>query len=480
MRSSRLFWKLFLTFAGLNVVAAVCFALVLHWQFVGGLQPASPNEIWGLAATIGLVVLALSYLLVARITRPVSKLTAAAEAIAAGEFERRIYVNSQDELGVLAAAINRMNEDMNRRLQQLQASSGRFATVLGSMLEGVIAVDEQRRVLFANVAAGKMLDFAPDEAVGRGLLETARNQPLDQAAADALAGQPPRQLEIDFGKDGQNVLRISGARLPGDPCPGVVLVLHDLTEMRRLELLRHEFVANVSHELKTPLSSIKAYAETLRNGALDDPANNTRFVERIEEQAERLHQLILDILSLARIEAGQQFFDIAEVAVAPVVAACISDHAPTAAAKQIELTQSASNEIDCVRADAEGLRQILDNLVDNAVNYTPDGGQVTVAWRRQGENCVLEVSDTGIGIDEANQRRLFERFFRVDKARSRELGGTGLGLSIVKHLAQSFGGEVSVTSQPGEGSTFTVVLQLVSGANNSAAEIGGKTSSASK
>ncbi len=416
--------------------------------------------IWGITAAVSLVVLALAYIVVARITKPVAKLTAAAEASTRGDYDHRVHISDRDELGLLADAFNRMNQEMSRRLHDTQASSGRLATVLGSMADGVIAVDHQKRVLFANRAAGRLLEFNPEDASQRLLLEMIRNHAIDEAVTDSLAGREPRQTELRIGQKQARVLGISCARLPGEPSPGVVVVLHDLTDLRRLESLRHEFVANVSHELKTPLSSIKAYAETLRGGAIYDAANNMKFVQRIEEQADRLHQLILDVLSLARIESGQQVFEIAVIEIAPIAAECRTDHQATADAKQIALSLDAPDEPLRVRADAEGVRQILDNLIDNALKYTPEGGQVRIAWRGQDGKCVLEVEDSGIGIAPEDQARLFERFFRADKARSRELGGTGLGLSIVKHLAQSFGGSVRVESELGKGSKFSVELPL--------------------
>jgi two-component system phosphate regulon sensor histidine kinase PhoR len=235
-----------------------------------------------------------------------------------------------------------------------------------------------------------------------------------------------------------------------------------MTELRRLESLRQEFVTNVSHELKTPLSSIKAYAETLREGAINDPQHNLEFVQRIEDQADRLHELILDLISLARIESGQQTYEVADVDVASVVNACLEHHRPSAESQQLSLEAEPTTDSVVVPADEEALRQILDNLVNNAIKYTPPGGRVRVGWRVDGRSALIEVSDTGIGVSPQDQPRLFERFFRVDKARSRELGGTGLGLSIVKHLAHFFGGSVGVRSTPGKGSLFWVRLPLTS------------------
>jgi two-component system phosphate regulon sensor histidine kinase PhoR len=224
--------------------------------------------------------------------------------------------------------------------------------------------------------------------------------------------------------------------------------------------LRQDFVANVSHELKTPLSSIKAYAETLSAGAIEDKEHRLAFVKQIELQAERLHQLILDLLSLARIESGKQTFDIEPMSLAKVVQESLAYYRESAAAKDIVFDIEPDDATVQVRADEEGVYQILNNLVDNAIKYTPDQGRVTVRWLVEDSMAVVQVQDTGIGISPEDLPRVFERFFRVDKARSRELGGTGLGLSIVKHLTHSFGGTVGVESRPGVGSTFTVKLPL--------------------
>jgi two-component system phosphate regulon sensor histidine kinase PhoR len=235
-------------------------------------------------------------------------------------------------------------------------------------------------------------------------------------------------------------------------------VLYDITELRRLENMRREFVTNVSHELKTPLSSIKAYAETLRLGALHDAEHNLLFVERIEEQAERLHQLILDLLHLARVESGKEAFEIRDVSVTEVVQQRADDYRERAAAKGLDFHLELPAAPATARADRTGLATILDNLVSNAIQYTPEGGSVRVRVQEETGWIELAVEDTGLGIAARDQQRIFERFYRVDKARSRELGGTGLGLAIVKHLAQAFNGQVGLVSELGTGSTFWVRL----------------------
>jgi two-component system phosphate regulon sensor histidine kinase PhoR len=345
-------------------------------------------------------------------------------------------------------------------MKTLGQSHERHATVLGGMIEGVIAVDSRQRIVLANRAAGRLFDFRPAAAEGRPLLEIVRNHALDQAVSAALANGQPQRLETRREGSEKLTTDIHVTPLPGNPCPGVVLVMHDTTELRRLESLRRDFIANVSHELKTPLSSIKACAETLRNGALADPDAAQRFLARIEEQSDRLHVLILDMLSLARIESGQQTFDIGPIHIANAVGAGVETHRQAAEAKKIQLLVEPGLPNCSVQAEREGFEQILDNLLDNAIKYTPEGGTITLRWRVEEGSASIEVQDTGIGIDEENRKRVFERFYRVDKARSRELGGTGLGLAIVKHLVQSFGGVIRVESEPGRGSTFIVQLPI--------------------
>ena len=415
---------------------------------------------YSIGPTLAVVVLVLTYFVVARIIGPVAVLTKAVQAIETGDFECQVTIEQEDEFGALGLAFNRMNRELKSRIDQLRKNGERLATVLGSMAEGVIAVDDRQRILFANDAARNMLGMPAQNLSGRPVWEVVRNRTFGRAVDEAFEEADPVKHEFEFAPT-HRMLAIHAKPLPGDPRPGVVLVLHDVTELRRLERLRQEFVANVSHELKTPLSSIKAYTETLLNGALQDSTHNVLFLKRIEEQSERLHTLILDMLHLSHIETGREVFEIVPVSVTEVAHACISGHLGQAENKHIELILEPPLVPLQVRADEEGMRTILDNLVNNAIKYTPEHGKVSVRWYSEADVVHLEVSDTGIGIAPQDQARVFERFYRVDKARSRELGGTGLGLSIVKHLTHSFGGSVSVDSEVGQGAVFTVTLPRV-------------------
>lgn len=415
------------------------------------------RRMWAFAFGIALLSAFITYVLAGRIVRPLTELTSVAMAIAGGDYDQSITVHGRDEVGDLARAFSRMGKELAGQVAQLEDQNQRMATVLGGMVEGVLAVDGDRKILVANEACATLLNVDLDRAVSRPLLEVVRNADIDAAITEALSSDEPAQKEITVSTPVRRVVSLFATVLPMEPKSGAVVVLHDVTELRRLEGLRRDFVANVSHELKTPLASIKAYAETLRLGALHDPENNVRFVDRISEQAEQLNQLITDLLHLARVEAGNEVFQFSDISLGRTIREHVGEFEQLANQKNISLHLDGSDDVT-VWADESGVGTIIDNLLGNAINYTPEGGLVTLKWFHSPQATVLEVSDTGIGIAPENQQRIFERFFRADKARSRELGGTGLGLAIVKHLAQAFGGSVELTSELKVGSTFRVIL----------------------
>jgi two-component system phosphate regulon sensor histidine kinase PhoR len=439
--------------------------VALPWTPFETRLQATARLVWSATGVTLTVALLVAYWFARRLVRPLETLTQAAQAMATGELGQEVLIPQRDEIGVLASAFNQMSRELASRVEQLQVKTRQAAeqselleTVLGSMIEGVVVIDVRRHILYANQAAGPLLDLPTTQVAGRSLFEAARHPRVQKVVEAVLEGEKPERVEYQVPRT-DAIVALIACPLPGKPPPGAVLVLHDVTELRRLENLRREFVSNVSHELKTPLTTIQTYAETLLDGAIEDVAVNRSFVQRIDEQADRLHRLILDLLNLARIEAAEEAFELSRVSVAAVVAACLEEHRPISGTKNIELRAEPQQSDIAVWADDEGLRTVLDNLVDNALKYTP-AGNVTVRWRLDGRRAVIEVADTGIGIPRAHQARIFERFYRVDKARSRELGGTGLGLSIVKHWAQVFGGSVEVTSEVGQGSVFTIRLPV--------------------
>jgi len=424
----------------------------------------------GAAAAAVPMSFVLSARLARRLGRPVRALMGVADKIGEGNSGQRVFSEGQDEIGELVSAFNRMSDQLDARIARLEEDRQQLRTILSGMVEGVVALDSDQRILYANERAMQLLGLPPlssplssgrgEGGVGRRLWEVVRQRPLLDVVQRALDSSEPQREELGWSGLSMRSLTVHAARLPGLPPRGAVLVLHDTTELRRLERLRQEFVANVSHELKTPLSIIKACVETLLDGAVDDPQHRRPFLEQLDSQSNRLHALILDLLSLARIESGEELFDFQPLPVREIVQSCLERHRPRAESKEqiLEMVPPAGDEELAVWADEEALEQMLDNLLDNAVKYTPQGGRVSVRWRREGEQVCLEVADTGIGIPESDLPRIFERFYRVDKARSRELGGTGLGLSIVKHLAQAMHGSVHAASRAGQGTTFTIRL----------------------
>lgn len=343
-------------------------------------------------------------------------------------------------------------------LAELRRTHNRLAAVLQGMTDAVLAVDSSDRVLFANRVAIRMLDLgnAPE---GRQLLQAVRDHRLSQMVSNCRNQAAVQQTELDIGDQLMEVIATpqSAADSPrtGVDAGGVILVFRDLSQLKRLESVRRDFVANVSHELKTPLSNIKLYSETLANGAVDDPRVRDNFLDKITQQADRLHELIMDLIQLARIESSNQTFELTEVRLAPLIRRCLSNFIGRED-RPVHLQVDVAEGLTAY-ADEEGVRQIIENLLSNAWKYTPEG-EITIRCRSDDDAVRIEVADTGIGIAEQHLERLFERFYRVDRARARELGGTGLGLAIVKHLASAFEGQVGVESTLGAGSTFWVEL----------------------
>jgi two-component system, OmpR family, phosphate regulon sensor histidine kinase PhoR len=454
------FWRLTFRFSlAVLTVLAVC-ALAVG-QCVDNPDVRWRLTIWLiLAAAAGILSVALLSAGVTRRMAPALRdLTAAADRIAAGKPGKRVFHGGVDVLDALGRSFNLMSERLTTRIAALEEDRQQLRAILSGMVEGVVALDADQRILFANDRATELLEFPTRTPVGRRLWEVVRRRALLDLVQHALKSPEPCREEL-YSRDGSSrSLTLHVARLPGSPPRGAVMVLHDTTELRRLERLRQEFVANVSHELKTPLTGIKLCTETLLAGAVEDPEHRIRFLEQIAAQGERLHMLILDLLSLARVESGEELFEFEAVSVLSVVTACLERHRPKAEAhhQTLDLLSKPEPEL-IVWADQEAVGQILDNLLDNALKYTPEGGHIRVGWGEDNGQVWVQVADDGIGIPDADLPRIFERFYRVDKARSRQMGGTGLGLAIVKHLTQAMKGNVQAASVVGRGATFTVRL----------------------
>ncbi len=422
---------------------------------VGSVQ----KYVWAFAIGLGAVTALVMAFLSSIFLRPLSLFSATARKIGDGDYESVPAVRHRDdEWGELAEAFEQMQSELKRRESRLAENSQRLEAVLSSMIEGVLALKPNGEVMLANEAACRMLSFQSEKLVGRKLAEVIRIPELTQAIEKSKKERTFSKTEFKTIAESSRTLKARVSMLADEGKSGVAVVLHDVTELRHLETMRQDFVANVSHELKTPLASIKAYAETLRMGALRDESKNMQFLEQIEFQADTLNQQIQDLLQLARVESGEKTFSVSDVDVNLICESLHRQFLDSAVGRRLELHLQLDQPAAVARCDAEAVETVVKNLVVNAIHYTPEGGRVSISTRVDGDWILISVIDTGIGIAKEQQARVFERFYRVDKARSRDMGGTGLGLAIVKHLTQAFGGSVTLESQLGKGSKFHVRL----------------------
>jgi two-component system, OmpR family, phosphate regulon sensor histidine kinase PhoR len=398
--------------------------------------------------------------------------------VAEGDFRPLPTERPRDELADLGSALNETARRMDATIHSLRDERNQSSAILRSMVEGVAVIDAHERLVFCNRAFLDILNADSESSQGRPVIEVVRNSELLSLIRRALLGEEGLQTDIAMGFIQQQNFSVTAAPVKalaadnpvasGSPTPtdvkptGAVVVLHDVTELRRLERVRQDFVANVSHEFKTPLTAIRGFAETLLSGALNDPKNNRRFLEIIRDHSSRLDRLTDDLLKLARIEAGKLELEFFPVGLAELIEGCAETTLLKASRKQISLVIEIPSGIPAVRSDASLLREVFQNLLDNAVQYTMAGGRISVTASTDGREAIVSVTDTGIGIPLADQERIFERFYRVDAARSREAGGTGLGLSIAKHIVEAHGGRLWVESEIGRGSQFSFSIPLAS------------------
>lgn len=396
-----------------------------------------------------------------RCLQPISRYVKAARDIEQGVFERQsLPKHVSDEWQPLSDAFEAMGVVLSKREAGLLNSSASLEAVLASISEGVLAVDEEGKLMMANQAACQMLAINERKVVGRKLVEQFRIPELTSAIERAQQDNIRMDCEFQTLAEPRRTIRAKLTSLQSSDV-ATAIVMHDVTEIRQLETMRRDFVANVSHELKTPLSVIKAYAETLKMGAINDQARNLEFVDQIEVQAALLERQIQDLLQLARVESGQANLEITVLDLNKLCLECHQQLYTIATKRDINFQLDLSDQPLNVMGDAEAFRAILKNLISNAIQYTLQG-TVTVRSQLKDKAVLIEVIDTGIGISPGQLSRIFERFYRADKARSRDMGGTGLGLAIVKHLTTSLGGDVSVESKIGKGSVFRIEFPLAS------------------
>jgi two-component system phosphate regulon sensor histidine kinase PhoR len=453
----RLFWCAFLATA-LGVTAG---GIVLDWP----LHPPLTLEV-----LLGAGGAAISLGLAFALSRPVDRRIARMREFAEGLLEAgddapgasmlgRLGV---DELEALDRSLLRMAGQTRVLVERAKVESARREAILASMAEGVLAVDERLRVTFCNQALARLAGTRMPSS-GMPLMEMVRDSTLQETLSEVIrTGHPAkRHLQIPAANGRSFELQaaplISGNK-PGDK-PGAIAILHDITDLERLENVRNDFVANVSHEFRTPLAAISGYAETLLDGAIEDRENNRRFLEIIRSNAIRLNSIAADLLTLSELQTGAGPQNTEQVPVGEAIESALSTIAAEAALRGVTIEKGPIDNL-VVQGTRYRLEQALVNLLANAVKFNRPSGKVRVETQRNGSSIGILVSDTGVGIPSRDLPRIFERFYRVDKARSRQVGGTGLGLSIVKHIVERMNGRVSATSQLGKGSVFTITLPL--------------------
>ena len=410
---------------------------------------------------IAFLAIIASYMEARRVGRPIEQITKIIENYTHGLLDQRLPSWNSLEFGDLSDKLNEMAAQLERKIRAISDQRNEQEAVFLSMMEGVLAVDAKERMLNVNSAGMKMLGLDKNALIGRFMQEVIRNIQLQKFISRTLVSSETIEEEITLQGGAGPVIQAKGSVLRGQrgEALGALVVLNDITRLRQLENIRREFVANVSHELKTPITSIKGFVETLRDGAMNDPSDLQRFLGIISRQADRLNSIIEDLLSLAKIEEGTERRQIVLVnsPIHNVLSAAIQSCEPKAAGKKISIEQRCPDQIRA-NINPELLEQAMVNLIDNAIKYSEDGQTVEVTCDRGDDGIILAVRDHGCGIEKNHLPRLFERFYRADKGRSREQGGTGLGLAIVKHIALAHSGGVSVDSVPGQGSIFKIHL----------------------
>lgn len=455
MPGERLFWRLYPRILCLLVVTLA----LLGWLF-RTLDSMPVKLLLGGLAACGLSAI-ICWIVSLSVVDPLARLRDAARAYAAGELNGKLHAPESAEFAEAAESLNEMARRLAERISGLLRRNNEQEAVLTSMVEGVLAVDTEERVISLNLAAGRLLGADPKEVAGRNLQEVVRNADLRRFVASALVCKRPVEGDVVLRNVQERVLQAHGTALrdPAGRGIGAVIVLNDVSRLRQLENMRRDFAANVSHELKTPITSIKGFVETLLDGAMHDPHDAERFLRIIARQADRLNAIIEDLLSLSRIETEAEAADIEleTVALHETLSAAVHNCETKAAERGVRIEIEGDPQL-AAKINSPLFEQAVTNLLDNAVKYSNQDGQVELLVSHADNEILVQVRDHGCGIAEEHLSRLFERFYRVDKARSRKLGGTGLGLAIVKHIVLAHRGTVTVESKADVGSTFTIHL----------------------
>jgi two-component system phosphate regulon sensor histidine kinase PhoR len=418
------------------------------------------RKLWFASVIILLLAGTASLLVSLGFSDRIERLKEFSRRVAEGDFRPLPGDGSGDALEKLGASLNQTAARLDRTIRTLTEERNLSSAILGSMVEGVAVVSGAERLVFSNQSFAEILGLDLPPKSGSALVEIVRQTDLIEAVRQVLAGEPRVESEIVTGTLRQHFFAATVGAVRAGETYGAVVVLHDITELRRLERVRRDFVANVSHEFRTPLTAIQGFAETLLAGAMDDPQNRERFLEIIVEHSRRLARLTEDLLKLSKMDADRLELEIRRVSVPQLIESCIETAQHRAVEKEIAISVKPASGVPDIAGDRRRLAEVLQNLIDNALQYTLSRGEIVVSTETRDGEVVFTVADTGIGIPKTDQSRIFERFYRVDAARSRELGGTGLGLSIAKHIVEVHGGRIWVDSEIGRGSQFHFTVPI--------------------
>ncbi len=416
--------------------------------------------ILGTLVTASLLAIVMAAWIAGRTTKPLSELTEAATRISHGDLSQtRLAIRvSTDEVGQLTQAFNLMSEQLHHHINALESERSKIAAVLNEMTDGVVIADAEGKVQLLNPAAESMFEVHQEQALGRTLIEVFRHHQIIDLWQRFQETQEPQTIVIEIGL---RQLYLQGVAIPlGKALPGSVLLLfQNLTRLRRLETVRRDFISNISHELRTPLASLKALTETLQESALEDPPTARRFLQRMETEVDALSLMVSELVELSRIESGQVPLKMAPTRPADLLENAVERLRLQAERAGLVIAIDCPADLPNVLADSSRMEQVLVNLLHNAIKFTPEGGKISVNARSQAEQVIFTVQDTGIGIPASDLPRIFERFYKADRARSG--GGTGLGLAIARHLVEAHQGKIWAESREGKGSTFYFSLPLV-------------------
>ncbi len=406
--------------------------------------------------------LILSFGFANRVSKPLRQIMQIGKSMSKGDFTQRTKIKTRDEIGELGDILNQMSDELSQKIAQISEEKSQLDSILSSMVEGVLAVDSSGRVLLVNKTLSQVFNLSSAN-YGKLYYEVIRNPELNQFIQEVLTDPKDKRKEVSFFHPEEKDFMVQSALVEQKRKGSISLlfVFHDITELKKIERVRKDFVANVSHELRTPLTSIKGFVEALRDGAINDPEKSLQFLSIISQHADRMNKIVTDLLQLSRIESKDFTLKIEPFFLKELLDEVFSTLKNFAQEKSQILETSLTSPDLKVSADRHWITQALTNLVDNAIKYTPEKGKIRIEAKDKRESVEIAVIDNGIGIPQKDLPRIFERFYRVDKGRSRESGGTGLGLSIVKHIIEAHGGKVEVKSQEGKGSEFSFTLRRV-------------------